>query len=98
MELLLNLKLQSKSAGNFAKNICECLFPELFGPNHLRLKYSYNGGGIREKMALDEIRKEYLLRYVLYFNPDLNNTILWKTVIVTSINECLRRPVRPKKT
>lgn len=94
---LIDLHKQSLGPGNFAKNVSEKLFPELFGPDLLRIYYSYNGGGRCDKKELDPFRKAYLKKYVTFFHPELESTHLWKESAVSKINENLRRPTKQKR-
>ncbi|XP_021368308.1 flocculation protein FLO11-like isoform X37 [Mizuhopecten yessoensis] len=89
---LLDMEMNSVSPGNFAKRIGVRLWPELYGPDNERLKYSYFGGGVKGKFALDDKRKSFLRKYVLFFYPDCANDMIWRSTIVTKINESLRRP------
>jgi hypothetical protein len=82
----------AQGKGNFAKLVVERLFPELFGPDNLRWLYNYNGGGARAKKELDPKRKEYLVQYVLFMYPELQEKTMWASVVVNTINEGLRRP------
>ncbi|XP_033753473.1 flocculation protein FLO11-like isoform X25 [Pecten maximus] len=93
---LLDMKMNSVSPGNFAKRICVRLWKELYGSDNLRLKYSYYGGGVKGKFALDEKRKSYLRKYVLLFFPGCGIDMIWKSTIVTKINESLRRREKKK--
>ena len=94
---LIEIHKVSLGPGNFAKNISEKLYPELFGPDHLRTGFSYFGGGRLDKKELDPIRKFYLKQYVLFFHPELNSDHLWKETAISKINENLRRPVDKKR-
>ena len=85
----------SLGPGNFTKRICERLFSELYGPDNLRLQYSYHGGGKLSKKRLDPERVVYLIRYATYFYPELRDELRWKDAIA-KINESLRRPVKNK--
>ncbi|KAJ8317119.1 hypothetical protein KUTeg_005023 [Tegillarca granosa] len=91
------IKTQSSGPGNFAKNLTEKLFPELFDENLRRLNYSFFGGGIRNKTELDPQRKTFLQQYVLHFFPEVKPPEVWKDRVVPKINEALRRPVEKKK-
>lgn len=91
LKQLKEIHRKSLGPGNFAKRVCVKLFPELFTPEKLHLNYSYFGGGNLKKKELDQIRKIYLKRYVVYFHPELEDDVLWKAKAVTKINETLRR-------
>ncbi|XP_033758185.1 BEN domain-containing protein 3-like [Pecten maximus] len=94
---LKQINLHSTGPGNFAKNICIKLYPELFGPDNLRYQYSFFGGGPLQKKELDHVRKSYLARYVLYFHPDVKDADMWKSKVVPKINEYLRRSNQRKE-
>lgn len=94
VKTLLDLKMNSVSPGNFAKRLCMRIWPELYGPDNLRLKYSYYGGGPLGKIAMDDRRKCYLRKYVIQFFPHCAVDGVWKGTIVSKINESLRRPVK----
>ena len=83
------------NAGNFSCKLVNRLFPELFGPDHLRTRYSYHGQRKINKSELDPIRKGYIQRYVLYFHPDVKDPKFYQNIVVVKINEMLRRPVKP---
>ena len=75
------------NASNFACKLVNRLFPELFGPDHLRTTYSYHGQGKIIKSELDPIRKGYVQRYVLYFHPDVKDPKFYQNMVVSKINE-----------
>ena len=75
------------NASNFACKLVNRLFPELFGPDHLRTTYSYHGQGKINKSELDPIRKGYVQRYVLYFHPDVKDPKFYQNMVVSKINE-----------
>ena len=76
---------------NFAQNLTRRLFPELFGPDCLRRKFNYRGDA--GKSELDQQRKTYMQRYILYFHPEINDVKSWQKRVITPVNELLRRPV-----
>jgi hypothetical protein len=45
LEELIKVDKAAFNAGNFSCKLVNRLFPELFGPDHLRTKYSYHGQG-----------------------------------------------------
>lgn len=83
----------ASSLGNFAVKLVERLYPELFGPDHLRLMYSYKGNGKHAKKELDPVRKAIVKRYVCHFNPEMNSEGPYQKLVIDAINERLRRPV-----
>ncbi|XP_033724496.1 flocculation protein FLO11-like, partial [Pecten maximus] len=91
---LRRIHAHSSNPGNYARNLVEKIYPELFQEDSQRLNYSYFGGGVLSKKELDPSRKVFLERYVLYLHPELKDNLLWKDRIVPKINECLRRPVK----
>ncbi|KAK3093361.1 hypothetical protein FSP39_014551 [Pinctada imbricata] len=91
------MKRCSLNPGNFAVKIVERLFPELFGEDNLRFQFSYNGGGISDKKSLDGVRLGYIRKYVCHHYPEVKETKAWKMMVVTHINERLRRPNEKKK-
>ena len=94
-EELNQLKVHSYSTGHFAGKLVKRLFPELFGPDHQRLRFSYNGIKYG-KQELDRTRKGYLQRYILFFFPNLNEYKPYKMNVIDPINEVLRRPVKKR--
>ena len=94
-EELIKVDKAAFNAGNFSCKLVNRLFPELFGPDHLRTRYSYHGQGKVNKSELDPIRKGYIQRYVLYFHPDVKDPKFYQNIVVVKINEMLRRPVKP---
>ena len=95
LEELIKVDKAAFNAGNFSCKLVNRLFPELFGPDHLRTKYSYHGQGKTNKFELDPIRKGYIQRYVLYLHPDVKHPKFYQNIVVVKINEMLRRPVKP---
>jgi hypothetical protein len=95
LEELIKVDKAAFNAGNFSCKLVNRLFPELFGPDHLRTKYSYHGQGKTNKFELDPIRKGYIQRYVLYLHPDVKDPKFYQNIVVVKINEMLRRPVKP---
>ena len=93
LEELIKVDKAAFNAGNFSCKLVNRLFPELFGPDHLRTRYSYHGQGKVNKSELDPIRKGYIQRYVLYFHPDVKDPKFYQNIVVVKINEMLRRPV-----
>ena len=91
LDELRELQNEATGPGNFALSLTRKLYPELFGPGQLRLKYSYHGGGVREKQELDPERKAALVRYVQAFYPATKKTSIWKDSVIPKINEGLRR-------
>ena len=90
----------STSVGNFAKKLTERLFPELFGADNWRIRYSYSGGNHcgQTKVELDHVRKAVLRQYILHVRPEYQVPSMWNDV-VNAINEGLRRPIeRTRKT
>ena len=65
-----------------------------FGPDHLRTTYSYHDQGKINKSKLDAIRKGYVQRYVLYFQPDVKDPKFYQNMVVSKINKMLRRQVK----
>lgn len=88
---------QGNGAGNFSQHILRKLYPELFTRDHLRLKYSYYGGGKLEKTPLSPTRLDLVRQYVCVYYPELQNRTTYKDTVITKINECLRRPIDQKK-
>ena len=82
----------SSSAGNFAKHLTELPFPELSTKDGLRRFYSYFDGGTKKKNPLDLVRVQYLRRYVVHFYPEVSSSESWKHMVVSKINDALRRP------
>lgn len=95
LEELIKVDKAAFNAGNFGCKLVNRLFPELFGPDHLRTRYSYHGQGKVDKSELDPIHKGYIQRYVLYFHPDVKDPKCYQNIVVGKINEMLRRPVKP---
>ena len=95
-EQLQAIKHSSKTAGNFSKKIVEVLFPELFGPDHLRLNYSFYGGHGTDKHELDPARRDVIQTYVAYYFPEMKNFKEFRKECVNKINEGLRRPLQKK--
>ena len=62
VEELYKIKSHANSFKISASQLTRRLLPELFGPDNLRFKYSYNGFR-NEKAELDRERKCYLQRY-----------------------------------
>ncbi|CAC5423782.1 unnamed protein product [Mytilus coruscus] len=87
----------SSGPGNFAKHIVELLYPELFTFECLRRFYSYNGDAKNNKNPLDTVRLQYLHQYVSHFFPEVTQQQAWKLMVVTKINEALRRPIPGKQ-
>ncbi|VDI25481.1 Hypothetical predicted protein, partial [Mytilus galloprovincialis] len=87
----------SSGPGNFAKHIVELLYPELFTCECLRRFYSYNGDAKNNKNPLDTVRLQYLHQYVSHFFPEVTQQQAWKLMVVTKINEALRRPIPGKQ-
>ena len=95
LEELIKVDKAAFNAGNFSCKLVNRLFPELFGPDHLRTKYSYHGQGKTNKFELDPIRKGYIQRYVLYLHPDVKDPKFYQNIVVVKINEMLRCTVKP---
>ena len=53
-EILSSLYKCSSNPGNFALKLVIRLFPELFGPDNLRLDFNYYGGGKKNKKQMRE--------------------------------------------
>ena len=97
LEELRDLQTSSSEAGNFALGLTRKLFPELWGPGNLRLKYSYNGGGVCNKEELDAERKAVIVKYLNAFYPATKKTSVWKDSVIPKINKGLRRNDDEKK-
>lgn len=82
----------SSSADNLAKHLTELPFPELSTKDGLRRFYSYFDGGTKKKNPLDLVRVQYLRRYVVHFYPEVSSSESWKHMVVSNINDALRRP------
>ena len=95
LEELIKVDKAAFNVDNFSCKLVNRLFPELFGPDHLRTRYSYHGQGKINKSELDPIRKGYIQRYVLYFHPDVKDPKFYQNIVVAKINEMQRRPVKP---
>jgi len=80
LDELTKLDKAAFNAGNFACKLVNWLFPELFGPDHLRTTYSYHGQGKINKSELDPIRKGYVQQYVLYFHPDVKDPKFYQNI------------------
>ena len=91
LDQLRELQSESTGPGNFALSLTRKLYPELFGSGQLQLKFSYHGGGVREKQELDPERKAALVRYVQAFYTTTKKTSIWKDSLISKINEGLRR-------
>ncbi|KAK3104907.1 hypothetical protein FSP39_012965 [Pinctada imbricata] len=96
METLRGINSRSFGAGNFAKRLTVRLFPELFGVDDLRLQYSFYGGVCNRKKPLELQRREVIRTYVCYFYPECRPMDTWNAMVVTKINEGLRRPTEKK--
>ena len=89
-EELMTMKKSSKSIGNFATFLTKRLFPELFTADNLRFGYNYNGFR-HQKKPLENLRRSYLQRYLLFFYPHLKDPKVYHSSVVDFVNEVLRR-------
>ena len=98
-DVIYGIRSQASSIGNFAKRLTERLFPERFGPDHLRLQCSYHGGAYKgqRKSKLEPARKAILLKYVAHFYPEVQAPHVLRKV-VDAINEGLRRPAERRSS
>ncbi|VDI58525.1 Hypothetical predicted protein [Mytilus galloprovincialis] len=87
----------SSGPGNFAKHLLEFIFPELYTQDCLRRHYSYHGDFKNNKNPLDQVRIQFLMQYVCHFYPEVKQPQAWKLMVVTKINQALRRPVKQQK-
>lgn len=92
-DLLDTLRRTSTCPGHFAAQTLPTVFPELFGPDQLRLLYNWDGK--LNKRPLDDARKAVVTQYTLFFYPESRHA--WKDV-KDRINERLRRKVKPPTT
>ena len=47
---------------------------------------------VRRRKTLDPVRVQYLRRYVVHFYPEVSSSDSWKHMVVSKINDALRRP------
>ncbi|CAG2256100.1 unnamed protein product [Mytilus edulis] len=87
----------SSGPGNFAKHLLEFIFPELYTQDCLRRHFSYHGDFKNNKNPLDQVRVQFLMQYVCHFYPEVKQPQAWKLMVVTKINQALRRPVKQQK-
>jgi hypothetical protein len=71
-KVVMTLFLESKGSGHFACKLVEVIFPELFGPENLRLRYKWNGS--HGKKELETSKKEIVKRYLNFFFPEISDT------------------------
>ena len=73
-ETLQNIQQNASSTGNFGRKLVKKLFPELFGPENLRIQYNWYGGGQNNKNRLDPQQTEIIRGYILLFYPEVRDS------------------------
>ena len=84
----------SRGACNLVGKLVSRLYPELFGPENLRFRYSYHGGGPKAKKYLDKARRSIVRQHFLKYYLDYKHTY---QTIINVINESLHPPETKNK-